>query len=112
MIEKFKFEEDFLTFIWSGFEAIASIPEKEDSKRFSMLEASQMRTLKTLGSGVFNAWKAEQDADKVSLWAPHRFCIDIRHNRDEAKILCLDFARKLCETYFKVSSILVFFGMI
>ena len=101
MIEKFKFEEIFLKFLWTGLEAIAALSEKEEPKEFSMIDSAQLRTLKKLG--LFSSWVLNQGTEEELKWVPNKFCAEIKENKDMIKMSCLDLARKLCETYFKVT---------
>ena len=102
MIDKFKHNNLFIKSLWTAFQAIAFLNERENEERKSIhgLKLFQLGVKKTLN--VLNMKKTEDKTLENQFWSDQNFCEEINMNKEMIKSCCLDNIKKFGDLYSKV----------
>jgi hypothetical protein len=101
MIDKFKKIHHFLKEMWLGFEAVAQMKEvvekpqrPADLLRLSVKKILKLKTLKELDDAPLSNHPIRN----------FDFCEEITKNKETIKLKALDYAERIIELYYKVTS--------
>jgi hypothetical protein len=99
MIEKFKKLPHFIKYMWSGFEFVAQIEERQEK-----LNKAKGAAIKLLQLGVQKLLKVNKKEEPISSKEGIRmdYCDEITNNREQIKLKSIDYLEKILRIYFKV----------
>lgn len=102
MIDRFKHNNQFIKNLWTAFQAIAFLNERENAERKSIhgLKLFQLGVKKAMN--VMSMKKTEDKALENQFWSDQNFCEEINSNKEMIKSNCLDNVKKFGDLYSKV----------